>query len=318
MGGNAASRPAAIGGRLRLSPQQHRRLSRQARLRRELTGWMFLAPMFACFLVFLVLPVIGTLWWSLQAGGIGGETKFVGLRNFIELPDIVGASTAITNTLVFALISVPLILIGALGVALLLAGLERGGSIYRFLIYFPVLVPGVVAALIWLFLTNVDFGLFNGVVRAMGGKPVVWLGADHALTVLALLDVWRNVGYWALFFVAAIIGLPKELYQAAELDGASAVARFRYLTLPLLRRIVFFAVVVATIWGLQVFDTALVLTSGGPGTATTTVIYRIWLYMFGATDKIGTASAISLILIIVILLLTLVQMRLLRSRRGAD
>lgn len=313
---DAKSKPAD--GRLRLSSAEHRRLRRRARLRREFTGWMFLGPMFACFVIFLVLPVIGTFWWSLRSGGLTSEMKFVGLKNFIELPDIVGASAAITNTLVFALISVPLILIGALAIALLLARIERGGSIYRFLVYFPVLVPGVVAALIWLFMTNVDFGLFNEAIRSMGGKPVVWLGADHALTVLAILDVWRNVGYWALFFVAAIIGLPKELYQAAELDGASALARLRYLTLPLLRRIVFFAIVVATIWGLQVFDTALVLTNGGPGTATTTVIFRVWLYMFGATNKIGVASAISLVLIVAILLLTLVQMRLLRSRRGLD
>jgi len=314
MGLAAATRP----GGLRLSAEEHRRLRRKARLRRELTGWAFLAPMFACFVIFLVLPVMGTVWWSLRSGGLGGETKFVGLKNFIDLPDTVGAAAAITNTLVFALISVPSILIGALAIALLLARIERGGSIYRFLIYFPVLVPGVVAALIWLFMTNVDFGLFNQAVKALGGKPIIWLGADHALTVLAILDVWRNVGYWALFFVAAIIGLPKELYQAAELDGASAWSRLRYLTLPLLRRIIFFAVVVATIWGLQVFDTALVLTSGGPGTATTTVIYRVWLYMFGATNKIGTASAISLVLIIAILLLTLVQMRLLRGRGGGD
>ena len=318
MGLDARVMPAAPGGRLRLAPEEHKRLSRKMRLRRELLGWAFLAHMFLCFVIFLVLPVLGTVWWSLRSGGLAGETKFVGLKNFIDLPDIVGASASVTNTLVFALISVPLILVGALAIALLLARIERGGSIYRFLIYFPVLVPGVVAALIWLFMTNVDFGLFNGVVRAFGGKPVIWLGADHALTVLAILDVWRNVGYWALFFVAAIIGLPKELYQAAELDGASAFARLRYLTLPLMRRIIFFAVVVATIWGLQVFDTALVLTSGGPGTATTTVIYRVWLYMFGATNKIGVASAISLVLIVTILLLTLVQMRLLRDRRGGD
>lgn len=318
MGLDARVMPAAASGRLRLAPEEHRRLSRNRRLKREALGWAFLAPMFLCFVIFLLAPVLGTVWWSLRSGGLGGDTKFVGLKNFIDLPDIVGASAAITNTLVFALISVPLILVGALAIALLLARIERGGSIYRFLIYFPVLVPGVVAALIWLFMTNVDFGLFNGVVRGLGGEPVVWLGADHALIVLAILDVWRNVGYWALFFVAAVIGLPKELYQAAELDGASAFARLRYLTLPLMRRMIFFAVVVATIWGLQVFDTALVLTSGGPGTATTTVIYRVWLYMFGATNKIGVASAISLVLIVTILLLTLVQMRLLRGRRGGD
>src|SRR4030095_9494154 len=123
-----------------------------------------------------------------------------------------------------------------------------------------------------------DFGLCNDVIKALGGLPVPWLGADHALTVLAVLDVWRNVGYWAMFFVAAIIGLPTELYQAAKLDGASAFARFRHLTLPMLRRIIFFAMVVSTIWAFQVFHTAIVLTRGGPAGATTTVIYRVWQY----------------------------------------
>jgi len=308
----------AVPSRLRLAPFEHRRLARKARLRRELTGWLFLAPYFVCFLVFLVLPVLGTVWWSTRSGSLFSGTKFIGLRNFLELPDVVSAWSSIENTLIFALISVPPILVGALGIALLLAQIRHGGSIYRFLVYFPVLVPGVVAALIWLFLTNVDFGLFNEVIHLFGGKPVIWLGADHALTVLAVLDVWRNVGYWAMFFVAAIIGLPHELYQAAVLDGASAFARFRHLTLPLLRRILFFAVIVSTIWGLQVFDTALVLTNGGPGTATTTVIYRVWLYVFASNNKVGFASAISLVLILAILGLTLVQMRLLRSRRGQD
>ncbi|HVO01079.1 MAG TPA: sugar ABC transporter permease [Candidatus Cybelea sp.] len=304
--------------RLRLSPGEHRRLARRARLRRELTGWMFLGPMFSFFLVFLVLPVCGTAWWSSRAGSIFGGTKFVGLDNFTSLPGVVGAGSAIANTMIFAGISVPLILVGALAVALLLAKIVHGGAVYRFLVYFPVLVPGVVAALIWLFLTNVDFGLFNTVLKAFGAMPVTWLGADHALVVLAILDVWRNVGYWAMFFVAAIIGLPTELYQAAELDGASPFARFRHLTLPLMRRIIFFAVIVSTIWGLQVFDTALVLTNGGPGTATTTVIYRVWLFVFASNNKIGTAAAISLVLIVAILALTLVQMRVLRSRRGIE
>jgi len=311
-------RSAGMAGRLRLSPAEHRRLARKARVGRELTGWMFLGPMFLCFIVFLVIPVLGTVWWSLRAGNIVGGTHFIGLENFIELPGTVGAGSAIANTLICAAISVPLILIGALAVALVLAKIEHGGSIYRFLVYFPVLVPGVVAALIWLFLTNIDFGLFNNAMKAFGADPVLWLGADHALGVLAILDVWRNVGYWAMFFVAAIIGLPSELYQAAELDGASVFARFRYLTLPLLRRIIFFAVIVSTIWGLQVFDTALVLTNGGPGTATTTVLYRIWLYVFASNNKVGFASAISLVLIVAILALTLVQMRLLRDRRGLD
>src|SRR5690242_5233783 len=102
MGLDARVMPAAPSGRLRLAPEEHRRLSRNRRLRREVLGWAFLAPMFLCFVIFLVLPVLGTVWWSLRSGGLGGDTKFVGLKNFIDLPDIVGASAAVTNTLVFA------------------------------------------------------------------------------------------------------------------------------------------------------------------------------------------------------------------------
>jgi len=303
---------------MRLPAAEHRRLRRRARIRRELTGWMFLGPMFFFFVVFLLIPVVGTLWWSTQSGGILGGTRTVGLDNFLELPGVVGAAGAVENTLLFALMSVPAILVGSLAIALVLARVGRGGAVYRFFVYFPVLVPGVVAALIWLFLTNPDFGLFNEILRPFGVKPVVWLGADTALPVLAVLDIWRNVGYWAIFFVAALIGLPQELYQAASLDGAGGFARFRFLTLPMLRRILLFAIVVATIWGLQVFDTALVLTSGGPGTATTTIIYRVWLYVFATNDKVGFAAAISLVLIAVILVLTTLQLRLLRSQRGGD
>ncbi len=227
------------------------------------------------------------------------------LRNFVELPGVVGAWSSIENTLLFALYSVPLILVGALAIALVLARVRHGASIYRFLVYFPVLVPGVVAALIWLFLTNVDFGLFNEVIRLFGGKPVVWLGADNALPGPGgprRLAQCRLLGH---VLRGRDHRLPTELYQAAELDGASALARFRYLTLPLLRRIIFFAIVVSTIWGLQVFDTALVLTNGGPGTATTTVIFRVWQYVFASNNKVGFASAISLVLIVAILALTL-------------
>jgi ABC-type sugar transport system permease subunit len=301
---------------MRLSPAEHRRLRLKARLRRELTGWAFLAPMFFFFVVFLLIPVGDTFWWSSRSGGVLGPSKSVGLQNYVQFPQLVDAKTAVENTLVFAVMSVPLTLALALLIGMLLARIGRGGAAYRFLIYFPVLVPGVVAGLIWLFLTNVDFGLLNDIFRALGLKPVVWLGASTALPVLAAVDVWRNTGYWAIFFVAALIGLPKELYQAAELDGASSLRRFIHLTLPLMRRILLFAIVVSTIWGFQVFDTALIMTAGGPGTATTTVVYRVWQYVFAYDNEIGFAAAMSSMLVVAILALTLVQLWALRSRRG--
>jgi len=312
--------PAGVGPARRapLSAAEHRRLRRRKGLRGELTAWGFLMPFFIFFVMFLVIPVLGVFWWSTQKGGITTGTEFVGLNNYLKLPNQVDAPAAISNTFVFALLSIPPTLVLAFVVAMLLARIRRGGSTYRFLVYFPVLVPGVVAALIWVFLTNVDFGLFNTLLRSLGASPQIWLGSGSALGVLAALDVWRSVGYWAIFFLAAMIGLPQELYQAAELDGAGAWQRFRRLTVPLLRRVILFAVVVATIFGLQVFDTALILTNGGPGTSTVTIVYRVWKYVFGESGKAGYGAAISVALLVAILALTLVQLRVLRGRRGED
>jgi multiple sugar transport system permease protein len=307
---------AAPARRPRLSAAEHRRLRRRRRAWRELTGWAFLLPQFVFFVAFLLIPVLAVFWWSTQKGGVMTDAEFVGLNNYLKLPRQVSAMAAISNTFWFAILSIPATLVIALAIALLLARVRRGASTYRFLVYFPVLVPGVVAGLIWVFLTNVDFGLFNTLMRLVGLEPVIWLGTGTALPVLAAVDVWRSVGYWAIFFLAALIGLPQELYQAAELDGASTWQRFRRLTLPLLRRVILFAIVVATIFGLQIFDTALILTNGGPGTSTVTIVFRIWRYVFGESDTVGYGAAISVALLAAILALTLVQLRVLRGRRG--
>jgi multiple sugar transport system permease protein len=309
--------PAATGRRARLSEAEHRRLRRSARVRRELIGWAFIGPQYAFFLAFLVLPVLGVFYWSVQRGGMIGGSRFVGFSNFAGLPNEIAASTAVTNTFLFAVMSIPPTLVLALAAGILLARVKRGASVYRFLMYFPVLVPGIVAGLIWVFLTSVDFGLFNTILRMFGLPPQTWLGQQFALPVLAMLDVWRNVGYWTIFFLAAVVGLPSELYQAARLDGASTWQRFRYLTVPLLRRIILFAVVVATIYGLQIFDTPYILTRGGPGTATMTIVFQVQAYVFGNSQgMVGVAAAISVVLFVAILALTGMQAWLLRPRSG--
>lgn len=309
-----AGHSVAATRRVPLSREEHRRLARQARVRRELAAWPFMGPFLFFFVLFLLIPALGVAWWSLRSGGLRSGSEFVGLENFIGLPDQILATTAIVNTLKLALMAIPATLVIALFVALVLARIQRGAAAYRFVVYLPVLVPGVVAALIWLFLTNVDFGLFNSVLRSVGQQGQVWLGTGLALPMLAVLEVWRSVGYWVIFFVAAIVGLPDELYQAARLDGAGLRQRFIRLTLPLLRRIILFAVVVSTIFTLQVFDTPTVLTDGGPGTETVTVVYQVWRYAAGSVNLAGLAAAISLALLVVILTLTLVQFRLLRGR----
>lgn len=300
--------------RTRLSAEEHRRLSRGYVFRGELTAWGFLLPVLVPFVVFLLIPTVGVFWYSLNKGGISGADEFVGLGNWNQLLAAGPAGAAISNTIIFAVLSVVPSVILAIALAILMSRASRGGSVFRFLLYFPVIIPGVVAAMIWTFLLHPDFGVFNVVLKLVGGEPRNWLGADLALPVLALLDVWRNIGYWAIFFLAAILGFPQELFQAARLDGAGAWQRFRHLSLPLLRPITLLALVMGTVWGLQVFDTVLVLTSGGPADATVTIVFYVWKYAFNY-NRLGVASVLSVLLLLATLALTFAQMRLLRDGR---
>jgi ABC-type sugar transport system permease subunit len=309
----ATTRPVA--GRVRLSEAEHRRLRRRRDVRRNLTGWACIAPVGVFFVAFLLVPVLGVFLWSTRNGGLSGASEFVGLANYQKAVNSLEASTAISNTVAFTLMSVPLIILIALGLALLMSRVHRGATVYRFLIYFPVLVPGVVVGLIWIFLTHADFGMFNVLLRSVGMHSVNWLSQATALVMVAAADIWRNVGYWTIFFLAAIIGLPREQYEAAHLDGAGAFQRFRYVTLPGIRRIVILAVLMATIWALQVFDIVLILTRGGPATATQTAVYFVWYYGFGL-GKVGMAAAISVLLLVVILALTLALLRFMQERRA--
>jgi ABC-type sugar transport system permease subunit len=302
-------------GRTRLSAADHRRLARRYHLRRYLASALFVAPSLTFFTLFMAIPVLRTVYLSFTSGGIITPGSFVGLRNWQQIAGVESATTALINTMEFALISVPLTIVFAFVMGVALSHVTRGAAVLRAMVYFPALAPGTVAALIWLFMVHPDFGAFNLIARQFGMGPVIWLGNETtALPTLAILDVWRNFGYFAVFFLAMIIQLPSELYEAAYLDGTNIWQRFRFLTLPLLRRAILFVVVIATIWGLQVFDTVFILTGGGPSTATVTVVYYVWNYVFNY-DRIGYAAALSVVLLVIILALTLLQMRFLRSRK---
>lgn len=296
-----------------LSPQEHARLRRRYWLREQAVGWAFLAPAMVAFLLFLLIPAIGVVFWTFREGGITGKTQFVGLDNWADLASYPGAMAAFRNTLQLAVMSVPIFLVLAMVVALLLQRLTWGASVYRFLLYFPVLIPSVVAGVVWIFVTHTDVGPLNMTMRAVGMPPQIWLGQGLALFTLAMVEVWRNVGYWAIFFLAGLIGLPKDLYASAELDGAGPIQRLWRITLPLLRPIVVFAVVMATIWGLQVFDTVSVLTQGGPGTSSMTLVYFVYDAVFQNRD-VGHGAAVAVVLMVVILALALTQFRALRGR----
>ncbi len=298
-----------------LSEEEHRKLRRRYQGRRSLTAYFFLLPAAIFFIAFLVIPICFLFFYTFHNGGIISERVYVGLDNWRNVfrDDIV--ITAIKNTIVYCLMAIPSVFVISMILALLLQQISTGGSVFRSLYYLPTLTPYVVAALIWQFVVHRDFGILNMILVELGRPPKNWIGdPDLALKSITMLEVWRGVGFWTLLFLAALIGLPKELYQAARIDGSNAWQRFRHLTLPLMRPTIFFAVVMATIWNLQLFDSVSILTNGGPQNATVTVVWYIQQTTFAYTDKVGFGAALSFTLLVLILVLALIEIRLLRKR----
>lgn len=301
--------------RRRLDEAEHRRLSSRYRLKRAMSGYAFLAPAFLFFLVFLVVPGIGVLIYTFRSGGIIGPTQFIGFSNWQEAFQDPIALQSLQNTVKYALIAIPGMLITGMLIAMALRNLGRGSAIIRAGIYIPTLAPPMIAGLIWIFMVHPDFGALNLISRGFGGETLNFLGERHlALPIVAVVEIWRGLGFWSVFFLAALLGLPKELYEAAYMDGTNARQRFIYLTLPLLRPTIMFAVVQATIYNLQIFDTVFVMTDGSPAGSTASIVWYIYRTLF-TYGNVGYGATLSFILLVLIMVLTLILMRLLRGRK---
>lgn len=282
------------------------------RRQRTLTAYLFLAPNLLAFLLFMVVPFVWVFWLTFQTGGILGPAQFVGFKNWAGLLKDPVVLQTIRNTFVYAVIAIPTVFAISLALALVLQRIRRLANLIRAALYFPTLMPVVLAALIWVFVIHPDFGFTNLLLKLFGLPVINWLGSPLlALVTIAGLEVWRGVGFWTLLFLAALVGIPAELYEAANIDGAGRWASFRYVTLPQLRPTFLFATVMATIWNLQIFDSVYILTDGAPQHGTASVVWYIYKSIF-EFDKPGYGAALSFLLLAVTLVLSLVQIRLLR------
>lgn len=283
------------------------------RRRRSLVAYGFLLPNAIFFVAFLLIPIVMLFFYTFHTGGIISPREYVGLDNWrrVFTDDLVVKS--IRNTAYYVLIAIPSVFLIAMILALCLQRISRAGSGFRSLLYLPTLTPYVVAALIWQFMFHRDFGLLNMVLTKLGFEAQNWLGnPDLVIPSIAMLEVWRGAGFWTLLFLAALLALPKELYQAAELDGANAFQRLIRLTIPLMRPTFFFAIVMATIWNFQLFDSVSILTDGGPQESSATVVWYIYKATFQFNDRVGFGAALSFSLLIFIFVLALIEIRLLR------
>ena len=303
---------------LTLNEAEYRRAAARHRHRRSLRAYLFLVPYFLPFLAFLVVPSFWSIWLSLNQGGILDDARYVGLENWRTISEDQELTGAIKNTAVYVIEAVLLVFMLALFLALLLNRYRRGSNVFKLALYVPLLAPAVLVGLIWQFMTNFDFGFINVALDGLGLKRLNILGnGTYALLTIVLAEVWRGLGFWTLYFLASLQNIPDELLDAARVDGARGVARFRRITLPLLRPMLLFAVVIAIIANFQVFDTVFVLTQGGPHEATSTLVWFIWKRMFQFQET-GQAYAASVILLLIILVLTAISFWLLGARRKRE
>lgn len=281
-----------------------------AKTRRTATA-VFLAPSLIGLVVFCLIPIFMSLFYSFQDYDLlSGVMEFVGFKNFSRILTGREFPQVLLHTFTYLGLYLPLILAFSLGQALILNQSFKGRGIIRTVFYTPVITSWVAAAVVWAWVLSGRYGLMNQMLALIGVNGPAWLNSrDWAMPGVVMSAVWKDTGYYALMVLAALKSIDPLLYEAAAIDGAGGIRRFVSITLPLLSPTLFLLVVINIIYGLQVFESVLIMTDGGPGGATTVFLERIFKYAF-RQYKMGMASAFSWILFLIILVFTVIQFRL--------
>ena len=289
--------------------------------RRARAGRMFVAPNLTAVAVFMLFPLGFSLYMSVQNWDLFRPAKFVGLANYRSLfADDPLFEIALRNTVVFTVGTVVPTVFISLAVAGVLNRKVKGINIFRIIIFLPLAVSSVVMAVVWQFVFNTNNGLLNIMLGWIGLGPVPWLNDPKwAMLSLCTVSVWRSVPFATVILLAAMQGVPDNLYEAAKLDGAGEVRQFVSITVPLIRAAVSFVVVISIIHAFQAFDLVYVLTGGNGGPETATYVLGIMLFQHAFSFlEFGYASALAWVMFAILLVLTVVQLRLGRRRAALE
>ncbi|MFL5761139.1 MAG: carbohydrate ABC transporter permease [Thermomicrobiales bacterium] len=301
---------ALVKPRARSRPNEARRILRE--MRKQWTAYLFLLPGLILFLIFTVFSATYAFYLSFHQWNILEPAKpYVGLDNYRRLWDDHRFRDSIVNTIYYTATTVPLSVIIGLLIALLLNHEIRARGLFRTLFYIPVITPLVIAAIIWKWVYQGDYGLLNYYLLKLHiiHEPLLWL-ADKRLAMPAVVGmwVWKTVGFVMVVYLAGLQAIPQDYYDAAKVDGAGSVRQFRDITIPLLSNTTYFVVVIEFLVSFQAFTQIFVMTSGGPVGRTTTVVYYIYTYAFKRFDM-GYASAMAFALFAMMFGFALIQMR---------
>ena len=273
-------------------------------------GYIFASPWLIGFLMFSTYPILAVIFYSFNNYDVVSR-EWVGLANYKEMfTNDPLFWKSIYNTFYYVVFAVPLGLIVSLGLAMLLNQRVRGVSLFRTFFYLPVIIPTVASAILWIWVLNPEVGLINDLLaRFFHIRDPGWINdVQWSKPSLIIMSVWVEAGSTMIIFLAGLQDIPRQLYEAAEIDGANSWSKFRHITIPMLTPTIFFNLVMGIIWSFQVFTQVYIMTSGGP--VYSTLFYVLHLYNNAFQYfRMGYASAMAIALFVIILIFTLIIVR---------
>ncbi len=268
-----------------------------------------LMPFMVFFLAFIIFPAFKNIWYSFTSYNLDVD-HWIGIKNYARLLEDTTFIKAFSNTCVYSFVSViALTTLGFLAAAILNKG-SRSVKWLRMLMIFPYATSMAAVSMIWLMMYDPNNGFINKALRAMGFMGKKWLFDEKlALGCLIFVNVWKNIGYCMLIYLAGINSIPDELYEAATVDGAGEFARLFKITLPIVRPVAFFVFVTTMVDAFKTFEQVQIMTRGDPLYATTTIVHQIYVYGFN-DFKMGYAASMAVVLLVIVMVLTLINFRL--------
>ncbi|HCT91074.1 MAG TPA: sugar ABC transporter permease [Lachnospiraceae bacterium] len=281
------------------------------------TAFCFIAPAFILFTLFVIVPTVASVYYSFTSwDGISDNVKFIGLANYREIFTSARFGNALKNTAILTVFISTFENLVALIFALMVDNVRWGKNFFRSAFYIPVLISGIVAGFIWKIMYNYNFGTFNALLQGvgLGDFKQDWLG-NTALTLImiGLVLIWKGAGYYMIIYLASLQSVPVELIEAAEIDGATAWQRFKSITVPLISGAFTINFTLSLIKGLKIFDEINVMTDGGPGFTSETLVYLLYKVGFNEGRQ-GFGTAVGIMLLFIIIILNTIQQKFLRSR----
>lgn len=273
--------------------------------REALQGYVYILPSLILIMCFSVLPIFMSGYFSFTNYNVMNSPVFTGLDNYAKILHDGYVADALKNTLIYVVVTVPIQTILSLVFAAFLAYKlqNKAGGFLRSVMFIPVIASAITAGTIWRIILNADGGLLNNVLGIFHIDAVNWLGnTKTALIGICIVAIWKNVGYFLVIYYAGVMGISKEVYEAARVDGATNIQQFFKITIPMLKPITYLVVTLGIIWSFQVFDLSYQMTGGGPGRSTVTIVMAIYNAAF-KQYKMGYACAMAMVLLLIVLVI---------------